>query len=315
VKRLFDLIAKTALFGMLGVISAFLVLKFAISREGVVVPDLIGKDVVAALEAANKLGLSLKIVDHSFNASAPTNHVISQEPRPGSWLKPEGAIRVVVSKGMGEALVPSVRGLPWREAKGVIERYGLRLGEVTRVHTDRVARDSVIAQSPPGESKSVKGGGVALLVSEGGWPASFVMPDLRDQPQYAANATIASMGLRVEKVSYADRPEARAGSVVEHRPAAGHKVLVGQSVELVLAKRETTPASYVGTFTVFQHRVPQGSGARRIRIVITNAEESRQIFDEMREAGSEVRLVVKVKGETLAKIYYDGIFVEEKRIE
>jgi len=152
-------------------------------------------------------------------------------------------------------------------------------------------------------------------VSEGGWPAGFVMPDLRDQPQYVANETIASLGLRVEKVSYADRPEARAGSVVEHRPGAGHKVLVGQSVELVLAKRETTPAGNVGTFTVFQHRVPQGSRARRIRIVITNAEESRQVFDEMREAGSEVRLVVKVKGETLAKVYYDGTLVEEKRIE
>lgn len=314
-KRLFDVVAKTALFGILGVIAAFLVLKFAFSREGVVVPDLTGKDVVAALESANKLGLSLKIVDRSFNASAPTNQVVSQEPKPGSWLKPEGAIRVVVSRGMGEAPVPSVRGLPWREAKGVLERYGLRLGEVTRVHTERVARDSVIAQSPPGDSKSVKGGSVTLLVSEGGWPASFVMPDLRGQPQYAANEVIASMGLRVEKVSYADRPEVRAGSVVEHRPSAGYKVLMGQSVELVLAKRETTPESNVGTFTVFQHRIPPGSRPRRIQIVIANAEESRQVFDEVREAGSEVRLVVKVKGETLAKIYYDGTLVEEKRLE
>lgn len=314
-KRLIDLSAKTALFGILGALAAFLLMKLVLNREGVVVPDLIGKDVVVALEAANKLGLSLKIADRAFNTSAPANQVISQEPKPGSWSKADGNVRVVVSRGMGEASVPSVRGLPWREAKGAIERYGLRLGEVTRVHSDRIARDQVIAQSPPSETKTVKGGAVTLLVSEGGWSGSFVMPDLRGHPQYMAQEIVGALGLRVEKVSYADRPDARAGAVLEQRPGAGHRVLQGQSVELVLAKREATPTSNVGTFTLFQYHVPPGSGARRIRIVIANAEENRQVFDEVREAGSEVRVLVRIKGETLAKIYADGVLVEEKRVE
>jgi beta-lactam-binding protein with PASTA domain len=314
-KRLVDVLAKLVLLGVLGAAVAFVAVKLVVTREGVVVPDLTGKDVVAALEAANKLGLTLKIADRAFNPSTPANYVIAQDPRPGSWLKPEGTVRVVVSRGLGEIAVPSVQGQPWREAKATLERYGLRVGELIRVHSERVARDAVMAQSPAAEAKIPKGGTITLLISDGPWPVSYVMPDLRGQPQSMASEIAASLGLRVEKVGYTDRPEARAGSVVEQRPLPGQKVAAGDGLTLVLAKRETTPTGSVGTFALFQHRLPAGSGQHRVQVVIANAEENRQIFDEVRDAGAEVRLLVKVKGETIARVYYDGVLVEERRIE
>jgi hypothetical protein len=91
--------------------------------------------------------------------------------------------------------------------------------------------------------------------------------------------------------------------------------LAGQRVELVLAKRETTPTSSVGTFILFQHRVLAGMGPRRVQIIVSNADERRQVFDQVREPGGEVRVLVKVKGDTVAKVYYDGVLIEEKRIE
>jgi hypothetical protein len=83
----------------------------------------------------------------------------------------------------------------------------------------------------------------------------------------------------------------------------------------VLAKRESTPTNSVGTFTLFQHHVPAGAGPRRVQIIVSNADEQRQVFDQVRDPGGEVRVLVKVKGQTVAKVYYDGILVEEKRIE
>jgi serine/threonine-protein kinase len=314
-RRLFKLIAKMMLLGALGAAVAFIAVKLVVTREGVVVPDLTGKDVVAALEVANKLGLGLKISDRAFNPAAPSNHILSQDPRPGSWMKSEGILRVVVSKGLGETPVPSVQGQPWHEAKSTLERYGIRIGEVIRIHSDRATHDTVIAQSPAVGAKIMKGGTLTLLVSDGPWPVSYVMPDLRGQPQPTANEIVTAIGLRVEKVSYIDRPDARAGSVVEQRPLSGQRVATGEGVTLVLAKRETTPMGSVGTFTLFQHRLPRGAGQRRVQVVIANAEEKRQVFDEIRQAGAEVRLLVKVQGETVARIYYDGVLVEEKRVE
>jgi beta-lactam-binding protein with PASTA domain len=141
------------------------------------------------------------------------------------------------------------------------------------------------------------------------------MPDFREQSQGTANDMAAAIGLRIEKVRYMDRPEAPAGSVIMQQPIPGQRVMAGQGVELVLAKRESTPLGSVGTFTLFQHRVPTGTGPRRIQIVVTNADEQRQVFDQVRESGGEVRLLVKVKGQTVAKVYYDGVLVEEKRLE
>jgi beta-lactam-binding protein with PASTA domain len=314
-KRLLKFLATVALLILLGALTALVTVRLTVTREGVVVPDLVGKDVVVALEVSNKQGLSLKVADRAFSASTPSNHIISQDPRPGGWLSPEGVIRVVVSKGMGELPIPAVHGVNWRDAKATLERYGLHLGEVIRVHSDRAAGDTVIAQSPPANAKIVKGGTVSLLVSDGPHPVSYVMPDLRGQPQYAANEIATAIGLRVEKVSYADRPEVRAGSVVAQKPTPGQRVTAGRGVELVLAKRESTPTGSVGTFTLFQHRVQVGGGPRRVQVIVSNAEEQRQVFNQVRDSGGEVRVLVKVRGETMARVYYDGVLVEEKRIE
>jgi beta-lactam-binding protein with PASTA domain len=314
-KRAFKLFTTLALIVVLGALTAFIVVRLTVTREGVVVPDLIGKDLVAALELANKQGLSLKVGDRAFSTSAPNNHIIAQDPRPGSWMRPEAIIRVVVSKGLGELPIPTVQGVSWRDAQSTIERYGLRVGEIFRVHSERVARDNVIAQSPQAASKILKGGSVALLVSDGPWPVSYVMPDLRGQPQYAASEMAATIGLRVERVRYTDRPDARPGTVITQQPAPGQRVTAGEGVEVVLAKRESTPTSSIGTFTLFQHRVQAGMGPRRVQIIVTNVDERRQVFDQVREPGGEVRVLVKVKGETVAKVYYDGVLVEEKRIE
>ncbi len=314
-KRAFKLFSTLALIVLLGALTAFIVVRLTVTREGVVVPDLVGKDLVAALELSNKQGLSLKVADRVFSPSAPSNHIISQEPLAGSWLRPDAIIRVVVSKGTGELAIPAVHGVSWRDAKSTLERYGFRVGEIARVHSERMAHDNVIAQSPPAASRVMKGGTVALLVSDGPWPVSYIMPDLRSQPQDVANEVAASIGLRVERVRYMDHPEARAGSVITQRPGPGQRVMAGQGVELVLAKRESTPTRSVGTFTLFQHRVQVGAGSRRVQIIVSNADEQRQVFDQVRESGGEVRVLVKVKGETMAKVYYDGVLVEEKRIE
>jgi hypothetical protein len=52
-----------------------------------------------------------------------------------------------------------------------------------------------------------------------------------------------------------------------------------------------------------------------VQIIVSNADEQRQVFDQVREPAGEVRVLVKVKGQTVAKVYYDGILVEEKSIE
>lgn len=141
------------------------------------------------------------------------------------------------------ACIPAVQGLFWREAKATLERYGLHVGELSREHSESVARDTVIAQSPPADSILMKGSAVSLVVSDGLTPVSYTMPDLRGRPQDVANEMVTSIGPRVEKVSYTDRPDAPAGSVIGQQPLPGHKLAAGEGVALVLAKDEPPPGA------------------------------------------------------------------------
>src|SRR5919106_817408 len=240
-QRILKLFTTLVVVIVLGALTAVIVVRLTITREGVVVPDLIGKDLVAALELSNKQGLSLKVADRAFSTSTPNNHIISQDPRPGSWMRPEAIIRVVVSKGIGELALPDVHGVPWRDAKSTLERYGLRVGEIYRVHSARVPRDNVIAQSPPAASRVMKGGTVTLLASDGPWAVSYVMPDFRGQSQVTANEMAAAIGLRIERVRYMDRPEARAGSVITQQPPPGQRVMAGQGGGGGFAQGGSTP--------------------------------------------------------------------------
>jgi serine/threonine-protein kinase len=54
------------------------------SEDRVVVPDLVNKDVVYALEVLSDLGLNTKIKGTEFHRSVPKHSIINQSPDPGT---------------------------------------------------------------------------------------------------------------------------------------------------------------------------------------------------------------------------------------
>jgi serine/threonine-protein kinase len=68
--------------------SAYLTLTLIIkSEDTVIVPDLVGKDVVTALEQLTDLQLNTKVNGSEYSRQFPKNHIIFQEPEPGSEIK------------------------------------------------------------------------------------------------------------------------------------------------------------------------------------------------------------------------------------
>jgi beta-lactam-binding protein with PASTA domain len=246
-KRIANVLALVVVLMFLGAVTAFVVVRITVSREATIVPDVRGLDVGAALDLANRHDLGLQVTARVWNIARPSHTVLTQDPQAGHRLHRGGLVRVVVSTGLGTIIVPAVAGLPWQDAKATLERDRARLGDLLRIHSDRVPREHVIAQSPPGDAKIVKGGSVTLLVSEGPWPVSYVMPDLRGASRAAAEALMSALGLRLQDAGDNDWPEARAGSVVDQQPSPGQRVAPGQEVQLVLAIRKPTPTSRVGT--------------------------------------------------------------------
>lgn len=222
----------------IGVASAFLVIALLLHRDEVKVPDLAGQDIVTTIETLTQLGLQLKVERREPNALVPKDSVVSQTPAPGSGIKKGRQVRVVVSLGPSEQQAPKLAGEHFRKADVMMRQAGFIPGALSRVSSETVDRDVVIAQSPEPGTPLGKGGRISLLVSTGKRQKLFAMPRLVGRGAEAAVRVVEGMGLQ-HRLSYKENPAAQP---VMNRVVLGQKPLPGQAiaadglVELVVSR-------------------------------------------------------------------------------
>lgn len=158
-----------ALIGV-GIVSAFAVVALLLRQEEVRVPDLTGQDIVSVIETVAQQGLQLKVDRREPNPVLPRDSVISQSPSPGSGIKKGRQIHVVISQGPSELLAPKLVGENFRKADILVRQAGFITGDISRVFSENVDRDIVIAQYPQYGSSLEKGGTITMLVSSGKSP-------------------------------------------------------------------------------------------------------------------------------------------------
>ena len=226
-----------ALIGI-GVASAFAVIVLLLRQEEVRVPDLTGRDIVSVIELVTQQGLQLKVDRREPHPALPRDTVISQTPAPGSGIKKGRQVRVIVSQGPSELLAPKVAGENFRKADIQIRQAGFVPGDLSRVYSDTVERDIVIAQYPQAGSQLEKGGTVSMLVSSGRKPELFVMPKLTGIKAAQALRIVDRMGLQHRVVTQAsvDRPRGAERTVISQKPGAGSPVSSDATVEIVVSR-------------------------------------------------------------------------------
>ena len=74
-----------AIFMVMAGIGTYVTLTLIIKTEDtVIVPDLVGKDVLVGLELLSDLGLNTRVKGIQYNDQVPQYHVMEQDPEPGS---------------------------------------------------------------------------------------------------------------------------------------------------------------------------------------------------------------------------------------
>jgi beta-lactam-binding protein with PASTA domain len=98
-------------------------------------------------------------------------------PEAGASVKRGMKVRVTVSKGAASATVPNLRGVSLREAKLMLEREGLAMGDLLWF-TDDVLPDGVIIESRPGSGTVMKlNAKVQLVVNRKQTDVKVKVPD------------------------------------------------------------------------------------------------------------------------------------------
>lgn len=292
-------------------LSAYLTLTFIVKgEETVIVPDIAGKDVVSVLRLMTELGLNTKVKGSEYSADVPTNHVIFQEPRPGVEIKKDRDVRIIISKGAKTVVAPKLKGLSIQQARIILSENGLCLGNQSRVFDGNIRKEEIISQTPSPGSNIERGRCVDLLLSLGGRPAAYKMPDVIGRPIEDAFLLMDAVGFRLGNIQAVFIKNKPFDMVVGQIPPVGHRILEGSRVNLKVNKPpEDDGQRIVGGFSgvgLFRYRLGHGFLKRHIRIRLNGFGTSHVLFDDMVGPGEEIWHLIPNVRDAAVLLYEDG---------
>lgn len=188
----------------------------------VVPASAVGATQQAATSALTDLGLRAGAVTEEF-AAAAVGTVLRTDPTPGTSLRPDTAVALVVSKGVEPLPIPDVRKRPQAQAQAQLQAAGF-VTTVQQAFDEQVPAGTVLDQSPQGIAG--RGATVTLTVSKG--PDLQVVPQLLNTSRTDAEAQLSALGLTTQVILLPAGP----GTVRRIDPGAGTRVRKGTSVTL-----------------------------------------------------------------------------------
>src|SRR5690606_18696374 len=117
------------------------------------------------LEAAGFL-----VQQDSVESDEPRGRVVGVEPAVGTQLPMPGDVRLMVSEGPPQVLMPSVTGLTEEEARELLETLGLLVSVSDGPVPDGGEAGRVVEQVPAAEEPLERGSAVRIVVGRGGEP-------------------------------------------------------------------------------------------------------------------------------------------------
>ncbi len=180
----------------------------------------------AAQQALEAVGLRVGTVTQQFS-DRPTGTVVSSDPAPGTQLRAQTAVALVVSRGVEQLQVPDVRGAQRADAVAQLREAGFTV-TVDEQFSDSAPAGEVTDQSPSRGSAG-RGSAVALVVSKG--PDVVTVPDLSGRTKERALALLQDAGLQGRAVDLPDF----GGRVYAQLPVAGSSVPRGSTVTVFVS--------------------------------------------------------------------------------
>jgi serine/threonine-protein kinase len=304
-----------ALAGALGI--AYLSFEWAIgaaihNRKVVKVPDISGKSVADALNILSPLRLGISKDGEQFDKAFPAGTVIRQNPPKDMEVREGRIVRVTVSQGGESLYVPDLVGQPLRNAQTSLQNAGLNIGEIERRPSLRFEKETVMAMDPPAGQAVSKNALVSLIVS-GGAPGAdlqltpdFIGKTVQDVKDWAASRQINVIVREENDISKGP------GEVLTQSPAPDAPFRLGESFTVVVNEGGSGSGS-AGPRIRF--KVPAGSSDRDIKIVVVDESGEREIYRKAHSPGSDIDLSPTVKGRARARIFVNGIMVEELELQ
>ena len=204
------------------------------------VPDLTGISLEDAASRGGDSGYSVVVAGRDFSDDVEAGEVIYQDPPPDMYLPSGDTVRVLVSLGSAQEVVPDVTGLELELARQVFAGMRLPVAGIRREASDVHPQGTVIRTEPAAGAALGEDASITLVLSRGG--SRLTMPSVSGLSLAEARDSLEVYSLTVGEVRTPGEGEAAAAEgsrvvVVEQDPRPGWLVPAGSAVNLTLGQR------------------------------------------------------------------------------
>jgi serine/threonine-protein kinase len=219
-----SIVLMVAILMVAGFVSALTAMRFAIRGREVDVPHLDGKTPEQAKQILDGLHLKLRVSSSRFSSQVAEGKVLEQIPPPGTRIKADRTVKVLLSLGERRFAVPNLIGTSLRAAQLTLNNRRLALGNTLYTHTAEGDASTVVYQSPKPGTQEGSDPSVNILISLGQPAEYFIMPDLIGKPAELVAARARNEGFHLGKMNLRKYPGAESGIVIQQKPQAGYRL-------------------------------------------------------------------------------------------
>ena len=213
------------------------------ARAPVLVPPIQGLSFQEATRRLAELGLSMTVVETREDPTLAIGQIISQDPLANSEIPAGSSVKVVVSGGAGQVIVPDVSKSTSASAQRLLQNapYNFKVTTVEEP-SDTIAKGSVTRTDPAFGTPIDAGSNIVLYVSNG--QAPVVVPSVENLLEVDAINAIRAVGL-VPDVRYVDVAfdSPSAGKVITQGTPADTEVVPNTKVVLTVGRAGPAPTT------------------------------------------------------------------------
>jgi serine/threonine-protein kinase len=181
--------------------------------------------------AARDAGVRVDFADERFDERVANGRVLGTDPGPGTRIRKNGTVSVVLSAGPERFAVPALANMSLAQADAALRKANLSRGKITKQFSDEPV-NQVLSTAPGPGSKLKRGAPVALVLSKG--VEQVAVPNVVGTPFADAEKAMVAKGFVVQpEEDFSDTvPE---GLVIRQAPRKG-KVDKGSTVQVWRSK-------------------------------------------------------------------------------
>ena len=272
----------------------------------VIVPAYLGKNEADAKTILEKAGLKFNEVGEVYDTKRAAGTVLRGFPPAGKIVKPGRQIDVTVSRGPEQVEMRDLSDLDLVHARRILQKAGMRLGNISTIYHDTIARGYICGQYPQPGDMFNRSEPINLVISRG------------PQPPATANAASAATATPAPNTNNSDIAPADESSNLQNPPISSQAAPNNTTDPSAPTASDTEPM--VSRTVRISIPVPKKADTttREVRVVVRDADGEHIVYDENHAPGEQITEDIQITraqgGSATILIYIDGSLQKQQRV-